>query len=124
LKPAFCYYAVLGATEKIDFALSVLIFGKMDREWLLRSQRREKLDHGYGGNATIFAPLHQSGQGFIENHYARHDRRARKMPGQTGMISANYATYFKVHLAEVSLIKRIQQLHRAGFVNPPYRRIA
>jgi hypothetical protein len=40
------------------------------------------------------------------------------------MISGNHPLYFKVHLAEVSLIKRIQQLHRAGFADPPYRRSA
>jgi len=102
--------AILNPTGKIDFGLSILPFAETNRKRLLGSQRRKKLDPRYGGKARIFAPLTQCRQNFIQNHYGRHNRRIRKMAGQAGMMSGNDLAYFKVHLADVSLIKHIRQL--------------
>ena len=60
LKSAFSYYAVFGATPKIDFTLGVRAGGKTDSERLLRLQWHEKLDCAYNGQLTIPAPHGQS----------------------------------------------------------------
>src|SRR4029453_2212031 len=89
LKSPFTYHAALATTAKINFILSVLPDGKTDREQLFRLQGREKLDCAYSSEARIFAPLGQSCEDFIENHYARHNRRIGEVPGQAGMISTD-----------------------------------
>jgi len=55
-------------------------------------------------------PLGQSCDNFIEDHDARHDRSAREMPGQAGMISADRAANFKVQAAKFHSCPQIQQL--------------
>jgi len=100
LKSTFNYHAVFNATGKIDFALRVLTRGKIDSEWLLRLQWHEKLDYVYGGNLRIFAPLGQSCEDFIEDHYARHDGRTWEMSGQAGMSGADRPPNFKAHVAK------------------------
>src|SRR5205823_1652798 len=87
----------------------------------LGSQRREKLDPRYPDNARIFAPLYQRGQDFVENHHARHNWRAGKMSRQAGVISWNHLSCFKIHLADVSPIKHVQQIQRARYGDPLYR---
>jgi len=103
LKSTFNYHSVFDATAKIDFALSVLTRGQTDSEWLLSSQGHEKLDYPYDGKARIFAPPGQRCDDFIEDHDAGHDRSAREMPGQAGMISADRTANFKVHVAKFHL---------------------
>jgi len=46
----------------------------------------------------IFTPLRQSCEDFIENYYTRDNRCPGEMPGQAGMISADRASNFKVHV--------------------------
>src|SRR6266404_1237402 len=91
LKSAFGYHSVFHTTAKIQFALSVPIPGKTDSERLFRLQRHEKLGSAYGGKLTALAPRSQSCKDFVKDYYPRHQRRARKMPGQAGMISADHA---------------------------------
>src|SRR5436190_3090360 len=110
LKSTFNYHSVFDATAKIDFAVSVLTRRQTDSEWLLRPQRHEKLDYSYESKVRIFAPLGQSCDDFIEDHDARHDRSAREMPGQAGMISADRAANFKVQAAKFHPCHQIQQL--------------
>ena len=103
LKSTFNYHAVFDTTAKINFVLSALTRGKTDSERLLRLQGHEKLDCAHDGKVRIFAPLGQSCEDFIEDHYARHDRGAGEMPEQAGMISADRAANFKVHVAKFHL---------------------
>ena len=100
LKSPFQYQALFDTTVKVDFALNVLIRGKTDRERLLRLQWREKLDCAYDGKLTAFAPVNQSCEDFIKDYYSWHDRLAREMAGQAGMISGDCAANFKVHVAK------------------------
>ena len=85
-------------TAKSNLALAVLTRGKTDSKWLAGLQGHEKLDCAYDGRVGIFAPLGQSCEDFIENYYARHNRCPGEMSGQTGMISADRASNFKVHV--------------------------
>jgi hypothetical protein len=89
-------------TAKSNFALSALTRDKADSERLARLQGHEKLDCAYGGNVRIFAALGQGCEDLIENYYARHNSCPGKMSGQTGMISADDASNFKVHVVKLS----------------------
>jgi hypothetical protein len=98
LKSTFNYHPILDMTAKSNFAFSVLIHDKEESERLVRLQGCEKLDCAYDGRVEICAPLGQSCEDLIENHYARHNRRTGEMPGQAGMISTDRASNFKVHV--------------------------
>jgi len=87
----------LDATAKTDFARCVFVRRKTDGKWLLRLQWYEKLNGTYDSKLAIFAPLTQSCENFIEDQYARYERRAGKMPRQAGMIRPDGAANFKVH---------------------------
>jgi hypothetical protein len=110
LKSTFNYHAVFDTTAKMDFALSVLTRGKTDSEWPFRLQGRKKLDCAYADKVRIFTPLCQSCEDFSEDHYAWHDRSAREMPGQAGMIGVDRAANFKVQGAKFHSCHQIQQL--------------
>jgi hypothetical protein len=109
LKSTFNYHPILDTKAKSNLALSVLTHDQADGKWLVRLQGREKLDCAYDGNVRIFAPLGQSCENFIKNYYARHNRCPREMPGQAGMISADRASNFKVHLVKFGSSHEIQQ---------------
>jgi len=94
----------------MDFAVSVMASGKTDSERLIRLQGREKLDRAHGGKARIFAPLGQSCDDFVQDHYTRYNRRAGEMPEQAGMISVDCTVNFKVHLMTFRSSRQIQQL--------------
>jgi len=96
-------------TAKSNFALSVLTRDKTDIERLARLQGHEKLDCAYNDNVRIFAPVSQSCEDLIENYYARHDSCLGKMPGQAGMISADDASNFKMHVVKFGSSDQIQQ---------------
>src|SRR5205823_503824 len=96
-KSTFDYYAILGATPKIDFTDAFIIRGEAYDEWLFRLQRRKKLHCSYGCELRVLTPLHQRFEHFIEDYDSRDNRRAGKMPRQTWMISADYTAYFKNH---------------------------
>jgi hypothetical protein len=85
-------------TAKSNRALTMLTRGKADSKWLAGLQGHEKLDCANDGNVRIFTQLGQSCEDFIENYYARDDRCSGEMPGQTGMMSADRASNFKVHV--------------------------
>lgn len=85
-------------TAKSNLALTVLTRGKTDSKGLAGLQGRQKLDCVYDDRMRIFTPLGQSCEDFIENYYARHNRCIGKMPGQAGMIGADRASNFKVHV--------------------------
>ena len=104
LKPPFQYQAVFDTTAKVDFAFNVFARGKIDRERLPRLQWYEKFDCAYDGKLTVLTPLGQGCEDFIKDYYSWHDRPAGEMPGQAGMISADRAANFKVHVAKVSLM--------------------
>jgi hypothetical protein len=89
-------------TAKSNFVLSALTRDKADSEPLARLQRHEKLDCAYDDNVRLFAPLGQRCEDLIENYYARHNSCPGKMSGQTGMISADDASNFKVHVVKLS----------------------
>jgi hypothetical protein len=94
-------------TAKSNFALGALTRDKADSERLARLQGHEKLDCAYGGNVRIFAALGQGCEDLIENYYARHNGCPGKMPGQAGMISADDASDFKVHVVKLGLSDQI-----------------
>ena len=87
-------------TAKSNLALSLLTHDKADCERLARLQGHEKLDCAYDGNVRIVAPLGQSCEDLIENYYARHNSCPGEMPGQAGMISADRASTFEVHVVK------------------------
>ena len=87
-------------TAKSNLALSLLTHDKADCERLARLQGHEKLDCAYDGNVRIVAPLSQSCEDLIENYYARHNSCPGEMPGQAGMIRADRASNFKVHVVK------------------------
>jgi len=87
-------------TAKSNLALSLLTHDKADCERLARLQGHEKLDCAYDGNVRIIAPLGQSCEDLIENYYARHNSCPGEMPGQAGMISADRASNFEVHVVK------------------------
>jgi hypothetical protein len=89
-------------TAKSNFALSALTRDKADSERLARLQGHKKLDCAYDDNVRIFAPVSQSCEDLVENYYARHNSFPGKMPGQAGMISADNASNFKVHVVKLS----------------------
>ena len=94
----------------MDFAVSAMASGNADSERLIRLQRREKLDRGYGGKARIFAPLGQRCDDFVQDYYTRHNRRAGEMPEHAGMISVDRTVNFKVHPMTFRSSRQIQQL--------------
>ena len=99
LEAAFNDRPVFDAAKKIDLRLVTIRRGETNGKRLLGFQWQQKLDCAYAGKVTVWAPFSQSSGDFIENHYARHDRRAREMSGQAGMISGNRAANLKVHLS-------------------------
>ena len=88
----------------------MLTHDKADGKWLVRLQGCEKLDCAYGGNVRIFAPLGQSCEDLIENYYARHNGCPGEMAGQAGMIRADRASNFKIHLMKFK--QNLQTLSR------------
>ena len=100
LKSTFNYHSIFGVTAKSNLALIVLTRGKTDSKWLAGLQGHEKLDCAYDSRVRIFTPLGQSCEDFIENYYARHNRYPGEMSGQTGMISADRASNFKIHVTK------------------------
>jgi hypothetical protein len=100
-QPAFDYYAVINAAAKIDSVPAVI--AQVDAKRLFGLQRHEKLDCVNGGKATVFPPAIQCREHFVQNQYAWHERRVRKMPRQTGMISANRSAHFKGHVSKDSI---------------------
>jgi hypothetical protein len=97
LKSTFNYCAVSHLAPKIDVAPAVTSCRKTDREWLFGFEWKEKFNRSYVRNLTIFAPLTQRCEYFIQNHHSGYERRTWKMPWQAWMISADYATNFKGH---------------------------
>ena len=87
-------------TAKSNLALLPLSHDKADCERLARLQGHEKLDCAYDGNVRIFTPLDQRCEDLIENYYARHNSCPGEMPGQAGMISADRASNFEVHVVK------------------------
>jgi len=87
-------------TAESNLALSVFTRDKADSERLAGLQGHEKLDCAYDGNVRIVAPLGQSCEDLIENYYARHNSCPGEMPGQAGMIRADRASNFKVHVVK------------------------
>jgi hypothetical protein len=110
LESAFNYRAVFDTTAKINVAFNVIARRKTNRKWLIRLQRDQKLDRAYCDKLTTFALLGEGGQDFIEDNYARHNRRSGEMPGQGGMISADRAANLKAHVAKFQSSQQIQQL--------------
>ena len=102
-------------TAKSNLALSLLTHDKADCERLARLQGHEKLDCAYDGNVRIVAPLGQSCEDLIENYYARDDRCAGEMPGQAGVIRADRASHFKVHVMKVKQNSQTLSRDRACF---------
>ena len=96
-------------TAKSNLVLTVLTRGKTDSKRLAGLQGHEKLDCAYDSRVRIFTPLGQSCEDFIENYYARHNSCPGEMPGQAGMISADRASNFKVHLVKFGSSHEIQQ---------------
>jgi hypothetical protein len=97
LKSTFNYCAVFDAAGKVYFAPGVIARRKTNREWLLGFEWHEKLNRSYARNLTIFAPLIQRCEYFVQDHHAGDERGTWKMPWQAWMISADYATNFKGH---------------------------
>jgi len=97
-------------TAKSNLALAVLTRGKTDSKGLTGLQGHEKLDCAYDGRVRIFTPRGQSGEDFIENYYARHNRGPGEMPGQAGVIRADRASNFKVHVMKFK--QNLQTLSR------------
>jgi hypothetical protein len=97
-------------TAKSNLALTVLTRGKTDSKWLAGLQGHEKLNCAYDGWVRIFTPLVQSCEDFIENYYARNNRCPGKMPGQAGVIGADRASNFKVHVMKFK--QNLQTLSR------------
>ena len=97
-------------TAKSNLALTVLTRGKTDSKGLVGLQGHQKLDCAYDSRVRIFTPLGQSCEDFIENYYARHNRRTGEMPGQTEMISSDRASNFKVHVMKFK--QNLQTLSR------------
>src|SRR4029450_13230241 len=89
-------------TAKSNFALSALTRDKADSERLARLQGHKKLDSADDGNVRIFTPLGQHCEDLIENYYARHNSCPGKMSGQAGVIRADDASNFKVHVVKLS----------------------
>jgi hypothetical protein len=98
LKSTFNYHPILDKTAKNNFASSRLAHDKADSERLVWLQGGKKLDRAYDGRVGIFTPLRQSCENLIENYYTRNNRSPGEMPGQTGMISADRASNYKVHV--------------------------
>jgi len=96
-KSTFNYQAIVDSAAKIHFASAVITQRKTDRKGLLRLQWHEKLNKPYAGKLTIFAPLDQRREYFVEDHDPGHKRCTRKMAWQAGMISANRSANFKDH---------------------------
>src|SRR5206468_3840535 len=67
--------------SEVHFAPAIIARGKTDRESLLRFKRHKKLNRPYAGKLTIFAPLNQGCEHFVENHYSGYKRSIWKMPG-------------------------------------------
>src|SRR5205823_10328204 len=63
-----------------------------------------KLDRPDRRKLTVFLPIPQRCQNFIEDQHAWYKRRIRKMSRQAGMIGRNRAACFEGHLSEVFLM--------------------
>ena len=94
-KSTFNYYAIFNAAGKVHFA--PIARGKTDGESLLRLEWHKKFDSSYARKQTIFAPLKQRSEHFVEDNYPRYQRRVGKMAWQAWMISANHPARFKGH---------------------------
>jgi hypothetical protein len=98
----FDYYAVFRATAKIDLRSVLISRGERDREWLFRLEWRKELHDLYAGELRVLTPFNQRCEYFVEDYNPGHERRARKMSRQSGVISADYADSFKGHPRNVS----------------------
>jgi hypothetical protein len=98
----FDYYAVFRATAKIDLRSALISRGERDRECLFRLEWRKELHHSYAGELRVLTPFNQRCEYFVEDYNPGHERRARKMSWQSGVISADYADSFKGHPRNVS----------------------
>jgi hypothetical protein len=67
----------------------------------------------YDGELAILAPFGQSGEDFVKDYYAWHDRRGGEMSGQAGMISGDGAANCKVHAWKFQPSHPIHQLCKA-----------
>ena len=115
MKSTLNYHPILDMTAKSNLAVKMFARGKTDSKGLAGLQGHEKLDCAYDGNVKIFAPLGQSCEDFIENYYPRHNRCPGEMPGQTGMISADRASNFKVHVMKFKQNSQTLSRDRACF---------
>ena len=79
-KSTFNYYAIFDAAGKVHFAPAIIDRGKTDRESLLRLKWHKKFNDSYADKLTIFAPLKQRSEHFVEDDYPGYKRRAGKMP--------------------------------------------
>src|SRR6266496_241164 len=96
-KSTFNYYAIFNAAGKVDFAPAIIARGKTDGESLLGLKWHKKFNGSYARKQTIFAPLKQRSEHFVEDNYPGYQRRAGKMAWQAWMISANRPARFKGH---------------------------
>jgi hypothetical protein len=98
----FDYYAVFRATAKIDLRSVLISHRERDRECLFRLEWRKELHCSYAGELRVLTPFNQRCEYFVEDYNPGHERRARKMSWQSGVISADYADSFKGHPRNVS----------------------
>jgi hypothetical protein len=77
---------------------------KRNRERLFWLERRQELYNSYAIEMRVLPPFSQGCDDFVENYYPWHQRRVRKMPGQTWVIRADYTDSFKGHPRIVSCI--------------------
>lgn len=98
-KSTFNYHVIFNAAGKVHFAPAIIVRGKTDRESLLGLKWHKKFNGSYRGKQTIFAPLKQRSEHFVEDDYPGYQRRTGKMAWQAWMISMNCAPRFKIHLA-------------------------
>ncbi len=74
-KSTFNYCALFDAAGKVHLASAVTTRRKTDREWFIGVEWHEKLNRSYPRNLTIFAPLIQRREYFVQNHHAGDARR-------------------------------------------------
>ena len=71
-------------------------FHKPDGKALFRPQRRQKFHHRHPSYPAPWSPILKRLRHFFQNHYARHNRIAGKMPRQAGMIGDDYLAFGEI----------------------------